>query len=363
MRQSDMESIQSIFNKQVHDGNSNSSRLVRQEEFVTLPVTVQKDKFVPITISELMSHQYPDEEWIIDRLIPEGLTLLSAHPASFKTWLLLDIAIAITSGRDFIDKLPVTKLNVLIVDEESSSKLLQQRMSLLGVNPELGIHLMIGHGFKLESKDINTIIKYCQKNDIKFITFDSLVRIHGGNENDAVQMADAFSKLRKFTKAGISVLVTHHNRKSNGSNNTSQDIRGSSDILAAVDCHISLKRDRDAKRLTIIQTKVRNDEEIDPIEIDIVTDDTKLDLVYSGSVAAPQSARSILRNGVLKIISENEPVNQKQLITLLAEDSIKANAKTLRSVLEKMTSAGELVTRRGTGKELLYSKADTNAKE
>jgi hypothetical protein len=99
------------------------------------------------------------------------------------------------------------------------------------------------------------------------------VRVHGQEENDAKGMAKVFSSLQKVIIAGASILFTHHHRKQvgYGNSNLGQSMRGSSDILAAVDCHITIEKKKDEEnRLIIRQTKLRQAELLLPFEISIL---------------------------------------------------------------------------------------------
>ena len=328
----------------------------RAEESMKLPDRVRKATGEFMTLRELMSNVYPESSWVVDRLVPEGLTILSAQPASFKTWLLLDIAIAVASGDPLIDTFDTTQSGVLMIDEESSEKLLQQRLSLLDSGSDLPIYFKVGTSFKLDDIQVSDIIKRCEKDGIRLITFDSLVRIHDKNENDAVQMSDVFAKLKRFTQSGINVLVAHHNRKGGRGDNPSQEIRGSSDILAAVDCHLSLtmKKDLGRKTLQISQTKVRFSEELEPFELEVVVSDDSVSFNYSGVSDQAESKRDMIAGLILDILSDKRILNQKDILAAIERSGNKANAKTLRVVLKNMEATGRLEASRGKGSELLY---------
>lgn len=348
-----VESIKSLINKK-YEITTASAKSPRQEEFARLPENVKSNVNNFITLKELMSRNYPESEWVVERLIPEGLTILSAQPASFKTWLLLDIAIAVASGNQLFETFDTTQNAVLMVDEENGERLLQQRLQLLGIDDELPIKFMVEKLFKLEDAQISAIIKFCKKNGIGVIMFDSLVRINKNNENDAVQMAESFEKIRRFTKAKINVIITHHNRKSGKSENPSQDMRGSSDILAAVDCHLSLKNNRETKKLTITQAKVRFSEELEPFEVAIVSQEDSVKFEYIGASDFAETKRTKTVNAIKDLLADGKILNQKEVLATLEENGNKINAKTLRSILKGMEENGELAGSPGKGSEILY---------
>lgn len=348
------ESIGSLINKKYEIAPS-VTKPSKREEFATLPEEVKTRQISFITLKELMTQYYPESEWVVESLIPEGLTVLSAQPASYKTWLLLDIAIAVASGGQLSETFDTTQTGVLMVDEENSERLLQQRLSLLGDDNELPIHFMIEKNFKLEDAQISKVIKFCKENKIGLVTIDSLVRVHSSNENDAVQMSEVFAKLRRFNKAKINVLVTHHNRKGGKTENPSQDMRGSSDILAAVDCHLSLKRNRENKQtITVTQTKVRFMQEIEPFEMEVISTDERVKFEYAGLSDFVETKRAKTTNAIKELLADGKTRNQKDILATLEEKGNKVNAKTLRSILKDMEEKKDLAGSPGKGSEILY---------
>lgn len=197
------------------------------------------------TIDELMEANYPPATYLVDRLIPtESITILSGQSRSFKTYALLDMAVAIASQKPLFDHFDTTQANVLIINEEDGERLIQQRFRQLGIqkNAGLPIHISALTDFKLRDKQIAKTIEFCKSNDIKLVIIDSLIRVHDANENSAGEMSKVFAQLRKFTKEQIAVVVTQHNRKvTQHSTGGASEMRGSSDILAAVDSHVGVK--------------------------------------------------------------------------------------------------------------------------
>ena len=48
--------------------------------------------------AELQGRVFPPIQWIVPGILPEGLTLLAGKPKLGKSWLALDIAVAVASG-------------------------------------------------------------------------------------------------------------------------------------------------------------------------------------------------------------------------------------------------------------------------
>lgn len=311
-----------------------------------------------VSYGELASIQFPPNKWAVDFLIPaSGITILSALPGSYKTWLLLHLAINIATGEKVFDEFETSRSNVLMIDEENGPRLIQGRLRDLGGYDEIPISFLFDEGFAVTEENMKMLLDYCKEYGIAFVTIDSLIRIHGSNENDAMEMSKVFSQLKKLTAAGISVLITHHNRKPGGNSiGGSQEMRGSSDILAALDCHIAIKRD--GRKLKLTQTKVRLCEEMNPIEVELtVNEHGQVGFEYIGTAEARNViSRSVeVANHLEAIFDEGFAFNQSQLQRQLRDRGVRVSINTLRRLLDDMVQSNALSVEEGQRNSLLYA--------
>ena len=197
-----------------------------------------------ISLDELLKKNLPPIKWLIDGLIPEeAITIMPGASGSFKTWLAMSMALSIANGKNFLDIFTTRQANVLIIDEEGGERLYSERFKLLGAPNNSPVYLMSMTNFVANKEKINNIIKECKKKNIELIIIDSLVRVNTGDENSSRDIAKFFSLLRLITKESISILIIHHNRKpGQGGYDPSSDMRGSSDIKAAVDVQLAVKQ-------------------------------------------------------------------------------------------------------------------------
>ncbi|HVW99796.1 MAG TPA: AAA family ATPase [Candidatus Babeliaceae bacterium] len=292
----------------------------------------------PKTIDELMGRNYPPTTYLVDRLIPsESLTILSGQSRSFKTYSLLDIAIAVASQKPLFDHFTTTQANVLIINEEDGERLLQQRFHQLGVNKNAGlpIHISALTDFKLEDKQIEATLAFCESNRISLIIIDSLIRVHSADENSAREVSKVFAQLRKFTKAGIAVLVTQHHRKGNQhSTGGASEMRGSSDILAAVDSHVAVTR-KDTYYLTFTQEKQRYDVELEPFQVKVHIDNGSFRFEHLGAQAKPVDKATTLYTVVCDLLSEHGEVAKGELIKMIKEKGVKTYRQEMDDLFER----------------------------
>jgi RecA/RadA recombinase len=307
-------------------------------------------------LEDLMYQDFPEQTYIVERLIPDSsITIFSGYSRSFKTYTLLQIAISIASGEPLFGQFPCQQTGVLVIDEENGQRLLQKRLFQLGATADLPVYFTPNMGFELSDKTIDNVINSCKTHGIKLVIIDSLIRIHGSDENSAREMSKVFRQLRRFTEQDIAVLVTQHNRKQGNVNaGTSNEMRGSSDILAAVDSHVGVVR-KNKWYLTFDQTKQRYDVELDPFEVKVTADENNFTFEFLGMKQSHVDKSEILRTAVTELLAEHGQLRQKDLLEKLAELDIKTNEHTLRDLLNRWV-AEELLSPplAGTGNTKFY---------
>ena len=307
-----------------------------------------------------MAHPYPEATYLVDHLIPtEAITILSGQSRSYKTYTLLDIAIAVASNKLLFGNFETSQAGVLIINEEDGERLLQQRFRQLGIQKDAGlpIHVSALNDFKLEDKQVAQTISFCKANEITLIIIDSLIRVHSSDENSAREMSKVFAQLRKFTKAEIAVLVTQHHRKANqNSTGGASEMRGSSDILAAVDSHIAVRRDpKDRFYLTFSQEKQRYDIELEPFQMKFNTTDPIFRFEYLGTFRKQLDKSITLYASVVELLTEYGQLLQRDLLNKLTERNITTNEHELRELLHRWVAEGALPKpKKGNGKSQNY---------
>jgi hypothetical protein len=261
-------------------------------------------------IGEILNHDFGEEEWLVKSLISkQGMTALSGNPGDFKTWVTIHIALCMSRNIPVFGQFQVIQGEVLIIDEEDHLRLLKKRLELLGAKDTDTIHYLSQNGIKVDVESVkDMILDIVRENNIKLVIIDSLVRVHGQDENDAGGMAKVFSSLQKIIAEGASILFTHHHRKQMGfgASNPGQSMRGSSDILAAVDCHIIIEKKREeADRLIIKQTKLRQAELLQPFEISVLKGESgPSGFGYIGDYDEKKNKAEEVANAIVLLLSD-----------------------------------------------------------
>lgn len=309
-----------------------------------------KKYFMPL--NKLLEIEFKETEWLIENWIPAAsITIMSGNPASYKTFLALDMAICISSGRQFLKKYGVIKAGVLYIDEENGERLMQGRIKKLTSENDLKIRLMCYGGVRLDGKKykIENIIEACKRLGIKLVIFDSLIRIFDGDENSSTDMAKAFQELTKFKKEGIAVLITHHNRK-NSTGDPEKDMRGSGDILASVDCQVSVSRKE--KTITMHQPKLREGEESKPINIQVQNEGDSLSFAYQGDYVKSKQKDDV-KPLITELIAREKRLNQTQIVDAIKNKGV--GEKNIVEGINELKAEGVLLETPGQRNSKYYS--------
>jgi RecA-family ATPase len=318
---------------------------------------IEDEKFnQAISLDELMQTNFPENSWLIEKLIPhEGITIISGAPASFKTWLILQMALSISSGEKFIGEFETKQGGILIVDEENHPREVRKRIQILGAKLGLPIYLLSRKGFIVtDEKQREMILNICEKHNLDTIFFDSLVRINKAEENDATQMSEVFRSIMSLCDEGKTVVLTHHERKEGFmKSSASNRLRGSSDILAAADCHISVSRDSEDKtKLIIEQSKLRCDKELDIFEVSAKENESgQFTLEYMGVHTEAATKKEISKGLILQILEGfTDGLSKKDLVAEVMKIQ-QIGEKTIYSALRKLIKEQLVLEKQGLKNE------------
>lgn len=314
-----------------------------------------KNDLVPISYQQLMNTQFPPSQWLVDQLVPlEGITIISGSPGSFKTWMILQMATDIAQEKPFLGQYQTKLGNILMIDEESHQRFIQERLLQLGVPDNLPIHFLSQSEFLVtDNKCMTDVLEHCKELKIDTVFIDSLVRIHRGKENDAGDMADVFRAIRTFCKEKMTVIMTHHERKEGASGKSSAQsrMRGSSDIPAAIDAHLAISRVHDDEyRLILEQSKNRQAMEIDPFEVRIHVENDKIWFEHMGTQDGGKNKKESAKETIPDILFENPDGLSKADVVRILQQRITIGQKNAYDALRELITEGVVVQeKRGKG--------------
>jgi hypothetical protein len=158
--------------------------------------------------------------FLVERLLVEGA--IGALVGSYKrgkTWLLIDIAISVASGREMFGELAVAQGPVLLIVEESGEAALHRRLTMLArgraIPTDELADLFYAANRRIRLDDPawrGRLIATAERIRPRLILLDPLVRLKGGaDENSQAEMAPVLDFIRDLRDAGESaVLFSQH---------------------------------------------------------------------------------------------------------------------------------------------------------
>lgn len=311
----------------------------------------------PKHLYELLDTEFPPQRWLIEGIAPlGGITLLTGLPGSYKTWVMLDAAIAVTEGRPLFGKMPVTKTRVLVIDEESGGRILQERFISLEAKRSSPIYFVSMEGVIFTDEYVDRLVEWCTTNEIGLVVIDSLSRIHRGDENSAKDMSALFAKVRKLTNVGISVVILHHNRKSlPGFGYTPNDIRGSSDILASVDSAVALSTPH-TSQVNVTQVKNRIAIKNRPFTIQLIEDGEYRHFEYIAEGKTKDDDIADRKEAILELIKADSGIIQSQIYQHFKQENIDVGGeRAIKNTLDELVQSGQVEAVRGDKNALRFS--------
>lgn len=303
-----------------------------------------EEYFNPIFANDLLNMLMPKQEWIVDKLIPfQGITIISGAPKSFKSFIALHIAICIEDDLMVFGKYQATQGGVIIIDEENHLRITKKRLRMLEISEPGGNELLLLNqkGFSASNRDhINALADLCDDLRLDVIIMDSLVRIHRSDENSAKDMAELFDNIKYLCQRGKTVIILHHERKEGVYKSSAQSrMRGSSDISAVVDSHISVRKDpHDKCKITIEHAQSRCAPEEDPFEIRFSEKDGHAEFQYIGESEKQTRESQISRamNSIPEFLANHtEGITHKNLVQAII-DSQGIGSKTIRNAIKEL---------------------------
>lgn len=302
-----------------------------------------------------MNKTYPGNKWLVEGIIPsESVTLISGAPASYKTFMSIHLAQCVSEGKEFLGQYKVpSQMSVMILDKENNERDLKERFVSMDMDKEAPILYAANlDGFYLtDEKDVDELItKIEEPPSTGLLVIDSLRRFHKGEENSSGDMSAIFENLKKLTSRGITVVILHHHRKEPlGGFSSGNSIRGSSDILASVDCHIALEYVKKDAVITFNQHKLRQAKAQDEFAAKIFTDDetrTKVWFEFVGDYDRKKEKHAEVINSIRAIFAgtTGTELDVKQVLEITGS-AYKEPA--VRFALNALVESGFLTRRNG----------------
>ena len=202
-----------------------------------------------ITAAALQSKQFEPVRIILPGLIPEGTTILAGKPKVGKSWLALDVCLAVADATRFAlgDKKPVHG-DVLYLALEDNQRRLTKRIDKIVQSSDWPKRLWLHTEWKrMDQGGLEDIEAWCKSvKEPRLIWIDTLAKIRpipGRNEQAYAADYRAIGGLQKLSSQyQVGIVLNHHLRKMSSEDDAFDDVSGTLGLNGAADTIIVMKQ-------------------------------------------------------------------------------------------------------------------------
>jgi RecA-family ATPase len=202
-----------------------------------------------ITAAALQTKQFKPVRIILPGLIPEGVTLLAGKPKVGKSWLALDVCLAVADETRFVlgDMRPVHG-DVLYLALEDNQRRLKKRIDKIVQTGAWPDHLELHTEWKrMDQGGLENIEAWLKlAKEPRLIWIDTLAKIRpiaGRSEQAYAGDYRAIEGLQKLSaRYQVGIVINHHLRKMSSEEDAFDDVSGTLGLTGAADTIIVLKR-------------------------------------------------------------------------------------------------------------------------
>jgi hypothetical protein len=296
-----------------------------------------------ISAAELEAMEFPDPEWIVRNILPEGYVILGARPKKGKSWMALGLSVSVSSGGCALGKadLQVAKGKVLYLCLEDKLRRAKKRLKqMLGREPFPEDLILAESWPRLDKGGFEALGEWLKEHsDCRMVVIDSFTKIKPPRPKHVdpydFDMAVGGTLQNLAQKYRICLLMIYHTRKS-AADDPLDEIMGSTGIAGAADAVLVLKRGRGETDGTL------NIAGRDVEELELALKFHKQEGMWELLGAAEEYARSKERREILQILRENGPLTPRRVSGMLGK-----NYGSIKTLMWKMARDQEIKSANG----------------
>ena len=317
------------------------------------------------TIADLQKKTFNPVKWVVKDVIPTGNMLLAARPKMRKTWLALQLCMAVATGRKFLDW-DTVKGDVLFLGLEDNERRMQNRIRTLqrfditapdlsgfrywtgGMDYDASGRLRVMNpeeadatfkAFPKGEAGVDALEQYLEDFPLtSTIVIDTLAHFRGERVSRDVYQSD-YESMMPITKLAarknVLIIPVHHEKKGNADRGIGgdflEDVSGSAGITGGADGAISIKgrrgvQDENESRKILISGRD-------------VTFDYEIDVAFEADTGGwKKAAREDLKVSIRRLLALHPFLNQKDFMNLIPN----AGQARLYQALTAMKLEGEI---------------------
>jgi len=246
-----------------------------------------------IGIGDLLGKTFTPLNWVVPKVLPEGLFLLVSAPKIGKSWLSLQLVLAVATGGEVLGQ-KVKAGDALYLALEDNERRLQDRLRLLGADTTVRVgradfatEWALSNAGGTEGIDA----WLTAHPNARLVVVDVLERFRPRRSAKGNMYAEdyaAIAALKKLSdKHRVAILVVHHTRKG-ASDDPFATVSGSQALTGGADGTLILERDRGESRgkLHLTGRDIKDDG-----EFVVEFEDCRWKMLGTANAVAPTYAR------------------------------------------------------------------------
>ncbi len=223
-------------------------------------MSVAPDRLLPFQPAYQLPARSEAQRWLVTGLwLEQAVGIIGAEPKCCKSFLALDLAVAVASGTPCLRHFPVpTAGRVLLYAAEDALHIVRRRLEGICAAArlslqELDVQVITAPTVRLDlSADRTKLENTVEQLKPTLLVLDPFVRLHRIDENASGEVAPLLAYLRELQRRHhLAVLVVHHAKKGGDRIRAGQALRGSSEFHAWGDSNLYLRRAGNELQLTV----------------------------------------------------------------------------------------------------------------
>ena len=209
------------------------------------------------SVADLLSAQFPEPKWAIPGLLPAGLVVLAGRPKLGKSWLSLQMAVAVGTGGVVLGR-KVNQGKVLYLALEDNPRRLQDRLSKQaspkGATVDFHFEWPALVEKRGDARGATTLMQAISTQGYNLVVIDTISRALGhADQLDQADMNVAFGALQRMAieRDICLLLVDHHRKSAGGVGDVIDDVMGATSKVGVADAAIGIYRERGQSNATL----------------------------------------------------------------------------------------------------------------
>jgi RecA-family ATPase len=311
---------------------------------------------LPVQPAWRLAEAPEQRRWLVDQLwSEEAVGIIGGEPKCCKSFLALDLAVAVAAGTHCLRRFAVTNPGrVLLYPAEDALHVVRRRLegicAAAGTDlAELDVQVITVPSLRLDlDADRARLEQTVAALKPRLLILDPFVRLHRIDENVSGEVAPLLAFLRELQRRhATAIAVVHHARKGAGTIRAGQALRGSSEFHAWGDSNLYLRRDADDRIALTVEHRAAA--AIAGITLELTQRDDALALQPANADHQDElrgQATSIDQRIAAALAGGEQPQSFAEL-----RASCRVRAKTLYQRIAAMTATG-VVTKSANGYSL-----------